>query len=246
MSRLVVVPRNDVLEMAEISRIFMFNHKEDVLLEQRNLLFWRSLLGHVQADRAVEEGATVLDMGCHRGGLLSLVIDRFKPAQVIGLEPLVKARASAEQCLQGRGVDVLILDQARWDRIATASVGLLLSHEVLPFIEDDQMIMNEVHRVLKPSCFAYFAVGCHTENPLWPAWKQELENQGHTVYDHAPLDIMRAAGEAGLFPSLRPLRETGWVHYNPVTQNEFEYPSATSLLDHQFKHKLLFRFERQP
>ncbi len=98
--------------------------------------------------------------------------------------------------------------------------------------------------MLKPGGFAYIVSGCHTENPLWSEWKQDLEQQGHIVYDYAPLDLIEAGAEAGLSPSIRPLRESGWVHYNPTDQDQFRYPSASLLLEHQFKHKLLFRFQR--
>jgi SAM-dependent methyltransferase len=230
--------------MAEIKRIFMFDHTEDALLEKRNLLFWRALLGHVQADRAIEDGATILDVGCHRGGLLELAVDRFKPASVIGIEPLKQARDAAKQKLGIFQVRVRVLSEKEWSRIPDASIDLLLSHEVLPFFDDLQFISEQMGRVLKPGAFAYIVSGCHTENPLWPRWKEELQAQGHRVYDHAPLDLMKAVSITGFSPSVRPLREHGWTHYNPVEQDAFEYPSVGTLLDHQFKHKLLFRFQR--
>ena len=51
-----------------------------------------------------------------------------------------------------------------------------------------------------------------------------------------------AAGAAlGLVSSLRPLRQTGWVTHDPL-RSDFTFPSASVMLDHHFKHKLLFRF----
>jgi SAM-dependent methyltransferase len=241
---LAAVPLKDAPNMAEIQRIFMFDHAEDVRLEKRNLLFWRALLGHIQADRAIEAGATILDVGCHRGGLLELAIDRFKPASIIGIEPLKPARNAAQQKLGIFPGRVQILSEKEWNRIPDISVDLLLSHEVLPFFDDLQFISEQMGRVLKPGAFAYMVSGCHTENPLWPRWKEELQVQGHIVYDHSPLDLMRAVSITGFSPSVRPLRESGWAHYNPIEQDAFEYPSVQALLDHQFKHKLLFRFQR--
>ena len=195
MSTLAVVRLKDAPDMAEIKRIFMFDHAEDILLEKRNLHFWRALLGHIQADRAIDAGSTILDVGCHRGGLLKLAIDRFKPASVIGIEPLKQARTAAQLfSFQGH---VQILSEKEWSRISDTSVDILLSHEVLPFFDDLKFISKQMRRVLKPGGFAYMVSGCHTENPIWPRWKEELESQGHIVYDYSPLELMNEICMAG-------------------------------------------------
>lgn len=230
--------------MAEIKRIFMFDRMEDAALEKRNKPFWLALLGHIQADRVINEGGTILDVGCHQGGLLSLSRKRFKALHLIGVEPMKAARDIAQARLQREGASVRILQENEWQKIADQSVDLALSHEVLPFIQDlDQFVAN-IQRVLKPHAFAYVVVGCHLENPLWPTWREELHNQGHITFDHSPIELMKAAGEQGLSPSVRTLRDHGWAHYNPAEESAFSFPSVESLLDHQFKYKLLFRFQR--
>jgi SAM-dependent methyltransferase len=230
--------------MAEIKRIFMFDRDEDAALEKRNTPFWLALLGHVQADRAIDEGGTILDIGCHQGGLLSLSRKRFKAVHLIGVEPIKAARDLAQARLQREGVSAKVLRENEWRQIGDQSVDLVLSHEVLPFIQDlDQLIAN-IQRVLKPHAFAYVVSGCHLENPLWPIWREELQSQGHVTYDHSPIALMEAAGKQGLSPSVRTLRDHGWAHYNPAEEAAFAYPSVEALLDHQFKYKLLFRFQR--
>ena len=224
----------------------MFDRIEDTFLEKRNALFWRALLGHVQADGGVKNGSTILDVGCHRGGLLENVLERFRPSSLIGIEPMKLARDAAVQRLSRYSTHTRILSEQEWLCIDDASVDLVLSHEVLPFFDDLDFITKQMCRVLKPGAYAYMVSGCHLENPLWPIWRADLEEQGHQVYDHYPVDLMKAAGSNRLESSVRPLRETGWAHYNPVEQDAFTYPSVESLLDHQFKHKLIFRFHRMP
>jgi SAM-dependent methyltransferase len=230
--------------MAEIKRIFMFDRAEDAVLENRNKPFWLALLGHVQADRAVDEGGTILDVGCHQGGLLSLARKRFRAFNLIGVEPMKAARELAQARLQREGASARILCVHEWQQIGDQSVDLVLSHEVLPFIQDLDQLTANIHRVLKPHAFAYVASGCHLENPLWPTWREELQSQGHRVNDHSPIALMKSAGKQGLSPSVRALRDHGWAHYNPAEESAFAYPSVKELLDHQFKHKLLFRFQR--
>jgi SAM-dependent methyltransferase len=232
--------------VADILRTHFFDPREDARLDERNIHFWRALSGHVLADQAIEHGASILDVGSHQGGLLAMMIERFKPSRVIGIEPLTSARQIAERRLGRYDVDINLLDGDGWPRVADESMTLVLSHEVMQYISDVRAIMVEVHRVLAPGGFAYIVLGCHIENPLWPTWRRELEAMGHVVYDHAPLELMAAGAEAGLAPSVRPLRDSGWVHYDPTDSGAFTYPSMTALLDHHYKHKLLFRFERRP
>lgn len=230
--------------MAEIKRIFMFDRDEDASLEKRNTPFWLALLGHVQADRSINDGATILDIGCHQGGLLSLSRKKFRASHLIGVEPLKAARDIAQTRLQSEGASARILRESEWQQIADQSVDLVLSHEVLPFVQDLDQFTANILRVLKPQAFAYVVSGCHLENPLWPTWRKVLQNQGHLTYDHSPITLMKAAGKQGLSPSVRTLRDHGWAHYNPAEDAAFTYPSVEALLDHQFKYKLLFRFQR--
>jgi hypothetical protein len=86
-------------------------------------------------------------------------------------------------------------------------------------------------------------MGCHTENPLWPAWRPILEEQGLPVYDHSPLSILEQAERAGLSTAVQPLRTQGWVLLEP-SRMRFPVASLTSLLDHHYRHKLLFCFTK--
>src|SRR5262249_44613845 len=122
-----------------------------------------------------------------------------------------------------------------------AAVDLVTCHEVLYLEPDLRAFMANVHRVLSPSGRVYIVLGCHAENPVWAHWKPRLEALGHRVYDHRPMDILAEGAALGFLPSLRPLRRTGWVTYNPL-RSDFPFPSAAGMLDHHFKHKLLFRF----
>lgn len=222
----------------------MFDRTEDSFLEKRNGLFWRAMLGHVQADRSISAGATILDIGSHQGGLLQSAFERFNASSLIGIEPLLRARDIAQQRFSHHQVYTRFLSEKDWPCISDASIDLVLSHEVLPFFDNLDFITKQISRVLKPGAFAYVVSGCHLENPLWPKWRAELEAQGHKVHGHYPLDLINAASSNNLESSVRPLRETGWAHFTPTEKDAFNYPDIQSLLDHQFKHKLIFRFKR--
>lgn len=210
----------------------------DISLPIANQVFWSSLIELIGGDSS-SAPRTVLDIGCHSGGLLDALIRRFAPAHIFGIEPLPWARAATSRRLDSVDATVTLLDPSQWEQVPTGELELVTSHEML-YLEDDVLgFMSRVRRVLSLEGRAYVVLGCHAENPLWHVWKRRLEAAGRTVYDHLPLDILKAAFAAGLTASVQPLRRTGWVTYDP-RQAEFPYPDVRTMFDHHYRHKLVF------
>jgi SAM-dependent methyltransferase len=217
--------------------------ENDASLEQANQIFWSSLLGHIQADvRAPVE--SILDIGCHHGGLLTQLAATLHPRSLSGIEPSTHSRERAIFRLRKLAPSVMVLAPDRWSEVMTASIDLLTCHEVLHLVQDIETVFSQVSRTLRANGSAFVVAGCHTENPLWPRWKEQLQDTGQTVYDRSPFDILRAGIKAGLKGALRPLRRDGWIIYDPDNA-ALTYSSAGELLDHQYRHKLLFRFVKQ-
>jgi SAM-dependent methyltransferase len=206
-------------------------------LEILNNEFWRSLLKHVTADCPVDDVTSILDVGCDQGGLLELLASHYRPDTLLGLEPVPAARQRASFRLKGRAPEVQIRDVDQWPAISTASVDLAVAHEVLHLIADSRSFMSSLARVVRPGGSAFIVLGSHTENPVWGRWKKQ--------FGHSPLELMGDASAAGFHTSIRPLRTDGWVIYDPLN-SEFEYATAHEMLNHQFRHKLLFRLIRRP
>jgi SAM-dependent methyltransferase len=231
MSGLVPVPPLPALE-------------DDASLEQANQIFWSSLLGHIQAEvRGPVE--SILDVGSHHGGLLARLAAVLHPKSITGIEPSTISRERAMFRLRKHASAVIILSPERWGEIPASSIDLLTCHEVIHLVEDLPGLFYQISRTLRPNGTAFVVAGCHTENPLWPRWSEQLRASGQTVVDRTPFDILRAGIDAGLSGALRPLRRDGWIIYNP-DHALFTYSSTEELLDHQYRHKLLFRFVKQP
>jgi SAM-dependent methyltransferase len=220
-------------------RTFFGDSTLDDNLPLVNEVFWSALIGHIEQDYETAPRA-ILDIGCHTGGLLFKLERRFAPSELFGIEPLIAAREVAMARLNGTAAKTTLLDTSEWDQVPTGAIDLISSHEVLYLEPDLGNFMTRIRRVLTASRFAYLVLGCHSENPLWPVWKQQLSAAGQQVYDHAPMEIMAAASAAGLAPSVQPLRRSGWISYNPL-KAVFQYPDARTMLDHHYRHKLVFR-----
>jgi SAM-dependent methyltransferase len=221
---------------------FFKNTALDNELPTVNEIFWSSLIEHIERD-SDSLPRVLLDVGCHTGELLYALSRRFAPAELFGIEPLVTARSTASRRLKGAAANVKLLDTSEWGILPTGAIDLITSHEVLYLEPDVQDFMRRIRRILSPGGAAYVVLGCHSENPLWQTWKIPLIAAGHRVYDHVPIEIMAAASSAGLFPSVQPLRRSGWVLYDPL-RAEFNYPDVRTMFDHHYRHKLIFRLRR--
>ena len=239
-----VVVHRDAHNVSEVKHLFLFDAQEDQLLAPRNKLFWQALIGHIRADGTHQPNQTVLDIGCHHGGLLKLLYEQFKCTNLIGIEPLLKARKIANSQLSALPVDSRIICKSQWSLIPSSSVDLIVCHEVLQFVEDIEQLLNNCFNVLRNGGFAYFVLGCHSENPLWETWRQALQQINHQTFNHSPIEIIKTANKVGFASAVRPLRNTGWIHYDADESQSFSYPSIHALFEHQYKHKIIFRFEK--
>jgi SAM-dependent methyltransferase len=209
----------------------------DVSLPAANSLFWAALLSHI--DREIGRApAAILDLGCHSGGLLALLGRRFPEAELIGIEPIAPLRAQARARLQADRRRATIL--ADWSGVRQESVDLFVCHESLYLMRDLVEVMENVARILARGGTGWAVLGCHSENPVWPGWKALLAADGIETYDHRPFDVLCAAAKAGLVADVQPLRRAGWIRYDPSAA-AFPFPDAASMLDHHYRHKLLFR-----
>jgi SAM-dependent methyltransferase len=209
-------------------------------LELDNEGFWQALLGHVVEDHGVRERLTLLDVGCHRGGLLVRAATRLSVETLVGIEPLTNEREIAARRWSAHARVARTFAPEQWAEVAASSVDVVLCHEVLYLVSPLAPLMANLRRCLRSNGAAYVVLGCHTENPIWPRWRQLLRESGVQTFDYSPFDIINAASDAGLATSIRPLRRDGWVRYEP-RRATYGFETAGELFDHHYRHKLLFR-----
>lgn len=222
---------------------FFANEVEDRDLAIANGPFWDALIEIIENDRSRSPCSAILDVGCHGGGFLDRVAGRWSPDRVYGIEPIENLRRQAAGLLaKHRAASVVLGSPETWTTIRSGEVDLITCQEVLYLISDLPALFEDFRRVLASGGAAYVTLGSHVENPLWGHWRELLIRQGIQVFDYAPLEIMSVAENCGFWPSVRPLRTDGWITYAP-SESRFPVENVGSLLDHHFRHKLLFRFE---
>ncbi|MDE2916666.1 MAG: class I SAM-dependent methyltransferase [Paracoccaceae bacterium] len=213
-------------------------------LERSNRIFWQSLLDHIRKDVQGRPVNTILDVGCHEGGLLEKLASTFHPLELIGIEPVIEFRERTRFRLRPLNPKARILPPENWFEVSERSVDLLTCHEVLHLLEDLTEFFVNIERVLCNYGSAFVVSGCHTDNPAWEYWSKQLRNSGQVVFNRTPFEIINQAIEAGLQCEFRPLRRDGWIIFDPE-KSWSKFTSINTLIDHQYRNKLLFRLSRR-
>jgi len=93
----------------------------------------------------------VLDAGCGQGKSFRLLVERFAPRRLIGVDAEAKCleRARAEALKQNVPVDLRHCDLAALD-LADSSVDLVFCHQTLHHLVHQQLALAQIFRVLKP------------------------------------------------------------------------------------------------
>src|SRR5882724_6390632 len=119
------------LASCDMSSGFFPDHVDEDDLEARNEVFWTAMIDQIRRDGFVQPPRRVLDVGCHRGGLLANIAKRWNPDELIGLEPIEEARDRARFRLAALTRKVVLLHPTEWQRISDGAVDLVVCHEVL-------------------------------------------------------------------------------------------------------------------
>lgn len=146
-------------------------------------------------------GIRVMDFGCNRGGLLSVLTRGFedifpgvRPGLAVGLDVDTPAMRALIRSADPRP-DLLF--STAGPRSFPGQFDLVLSHEVVYLLSDLPAIFAALGDALVDGGHACIATGGHVENPLYERWRASLERSGvHAqLYREADYeDALRSAG----------------------------------------------------
>ena len=194
---------------------------------------WRHLIGLMpEHDLSTK---TVLDFGCNQGGFLRHLhaLRPFRKALGVDIAEQSVARAND---LKGMlpvqyQTDVQLVG---WDD----QFDIAISHEVIYLIEDLAGHAQDILRVLKPGGVYYAVTGCHSDNPLWPRWRDLVAERTNTVgQDRSITDYAEIFKAAGFLVTARKLDFDGFLPYMPSGW----LPDFRDTLDYYTQTKIVFR-----
>ncbi|MDK1489741.1 class I SAM-dependent methyltransferase [Sinorhizobium sp. 7-81] len=198
---------------------------------------WRHLIDLV-VERDLSE-KTVLDFGCNQGGLLRHLhaIRPFRKGLGVDIAEDSIARADALKGNQPLQYQVGAKLEG-WDD----EFDLAISHEVIYLIPDIDAHASDIWRALKPGGVYYAVTGCHTDNPLWPKWRELVARRTNTVVqDRSITDYARCFSKAGFEVSGRKLEYDGFI---PFVEDGWT-PDFADALEYYTRTKIVFRLVKR-
>lgn len=223
--------------MQTVMKTWASSRDEEDAMNDDHYPLWRQMIEHM--DERDLSGGTVLDYGCNQGGFLRLLYAERPFLRGAGVDLALDSLAVARE--RARGLPLDFHDVAWLDGNA-GRFDTAFSHEVLYLIPDLAAHAALVRRSLKPGGVYYAAIGCHTDNPQWGAWKELIGRYSSLpVLDYSLDDYARAFFDAGFSVAAKPYSFSGFV---PLKKDNPYFPSVRDSLDYYTVHKTLFRFGR--
>ena len=109
------------------------------------------------------------------------------------------------------------------------SFDIAFSYEVIYLLPDLAGHARGMFDALRDGGVYYAVTGCHTENPLWPRWREVIGAASNApVQDHAPQDFIDAFAAAGFAVSVKRFGYDGFI---PATKDRSYYPSIVDAID---------------
>lgn len=203
-------------------------------MEEGHRPLWRHFIESIpETDLSTRE---VFDFGCNRGGFLRL-LHAIKPfRRALGVDIAQASIAAARELAGMAPIEYEVAtDLSAWrDRF-----DLAFSYEVIYLLPDLAGHAGGMHAALRGGGVYYAVTGCHTESPLWPAFRRAIEETTNApVQDRSPEDYAAAFGAAGFEVSVRRFGYNGFV---PVPRDDRYYKKLSEAIDYAAEHKLLFR-----
>lgn len=186
------------------------------------------------------KGRDVLDFGCSQGGFLRLLYD-LKPFRFgLGVDIAQKSVYEATKLNDGRPCRYETADMLAGKN---GAFDFAFSHEVVYLLPDLEDHAREMHRLLNPGGVYYLAIGCHTDNPLWPRWKQTVAQFSPVApQDYSLRDIAAAFQKNGFSVGVQRLDCRGFFSYDALDDRYLKSPAE--LVDFMTQDMMYFRLAR--
>lgn len=114
------------------------------------------------------EVGTLLDIGCGQGASFSLLDQYFSPKQLIGVDIDAALLGKASQHQNTLQCKLSLLPGSAYKLpIEDNSIDLIFCHQLIHHVSDQDTVLKEIYRVLKPGGFALFSESCKPFIDTW-------------------------------------------------------------------------------
>lgn len=212
-------------------------HEEDAMFEG-HIHLWRTMIQMMEEENL--RGRTILDFGCNQGGFLRMLYN-LKPFHKAFAVDIAAESVKKAQSLNP-GLPITFGAPELLDTLGN-SIDTAFSHEVVYLLQDLDAHAKQIRKVLKTGGVYYCATGCHTENPLWPAWHKLISSYSNIPVPHYSLnDYAQAFENNGFMIEFAPFRPQGFMRFHG--EDKQYYPSVFDKIQYYTKYKTLFRFTK--
>lgn len=187
-------------------------------------------------ERYAPNMASFLEIGCGTGFVLSGVAQRFPKARIVGSEIFVSGLAYAAQRLPS--VELVQMDARRIPYRAT--FDLVAALDVIEHIEEDELVLDQLFRALRPGGIALISVPQHQW--LWSAAddyachvRRYSAGELHHKLSAAGLEVVRSTSFVSvLLPAMMASRLSNRRRIDFDPRKEFEIPAVINATFEKF------------
>ena len=149
-------------------------------------------------DPMVVEAKTVVDLGCATGSACKPLAKRFRHAQIIALDLSIRMLEQVRRKQSWFARYSLLHANANAIPLADQSVDVVFANQLLPWIDNSEVVLGEIARVLrKNGLFLFSSLGPDSLSELRQAW-QSADAGAHVNHFPDMHDLGDAAVRAGL------------------------------------------------
>jgi len=207
---------------------------EEDLMNDDHRPFWQRMIQ--LAVQGSLKDQVVLDFGCNQGGFLATLYGQSPFKSAVGVD-----LAQASLALARQRNDAIPAEFHVPEKLAELNdtFDLAFSHEVLYLLPSLEEHARTIHAALKSGGVYYAAIGCHTDQPLWPHWRKYIAQYSNiTVQNYSLDDYANAFLDQGFEVGIRPLGIDGFV---PLSKSNDYFPTVDDSLRYYFQDKQLLQ-----
>jgi SAM-dependent methyltransferase len=207
---------------------------QDDAMGSHHAPMWRHFIGLIpERDLSAK---TVLDFGCNQGGFLR-TLHAMRPFRFgLGVDIAVNSIRRANELKGDLPVDYRMAEElARW----SGRFDIAFSYEVLYLLPDLPDHARQIREALREGGVYYAVIGCHTENPLWPRWRQHIAETTNLPVQDLSLENCAAAFHAQGFDVAA--RKFGYDGFCAIDEHGDHYTTVLERLTYAADVKVLFR-----